>query len=164
MFAQCAPTTAIPRGRILFDLHVKPTARGVSERRHKTLAVNCFHASLKCHVGVYRSSDLRCFHGGNGANNLSGMQASRNRDPAHRHEGLRNNQRHNRRNGMNHVNKVHKIGNSAASKLTASVTASALAYLPPPTSSYPKTMRHVAVVGIGKTAFGAFPDRDLRSL
>ena len=25
-------------------------------------------------------------------------------------------------------------------------------------------MRQVAVVGIGKTAFGAFPDRDLRSL
>jgi acetyl-CoA C-acetyltransferase len=25
-------------------------------------------------------------------------------------------------------------------------------------------MRHVAVIGIGKTAFGAFPDRDLRSL
>ena len=25
-------------------------------------------------------------------------------------------------------------------------------------------MRPVAVVGIGKTAFGAFPDRDLRSL
>jgi acetyl-CoA C-acetyltransferase len=31
-------------------------------------------------------------------------------------------------------------------------------------TSYPETMRQVAVVGIGKTAFGAFPDRDLRSL
>jgi acetyl-CoA C-acetyltransferase len=31
-------------------------------------------------------------------------------------------------------------------------------------ASYPETMRQVAVVGIGKTAFGAFPDRDLRSL
>ena len=30
--------------------------------------------------------------------------------------------------------------------------------------SYPKAMRQVAVVGIGKTAFGAFADRDLRSL
>ena len=30
--------------------------------------------------------------------------------------------------------------------------------------SYPENMRQVAVVGIGKTAFGAFPDRDLRSL
>ena len=30
--------------------------------------------------------------------------------------------------------------------------------------SYPKAMRPVAVVGIGKTAFGAFADRDLRSL
>jgi acetyl-CoA C-acetyltransferase len=30
--------------------------------------------------------------------------------------------------------------------------------------SYPESMRKVAVVGIGKTAFGAFPDRDLRSL
>ena len=27
-----------------------------------------------------------------------------------------------------------------------------------------KYMRPVAVIGIGKTAFGAFPDRDLRSL
>ena len=25
-------------------------------------------------------------------------------------------------------------------------------------------MRPVAIIGIGKTAFGAFPDRDLRSL
>jgi acetyl-CoA C-acetyltransferase len=31
-------------------------------------------------------------------------------------------------------------------------------------ASYPENMRQVAVVGIGKTAFGAFPDRDLRSL
>ncbi len=31
-------------------------------------------------------------------------------------------------------------------------------------TSYPENMRQVAVVGIGKTAFGAFPDRDLRSL
>ena len=30
--------------------------------------------------------------------------------------------------------------------------------------SYPDYMRPVAVIGIGKTAFGAFPDRDLRSL
>jgi acetyl-CoA C-acetyltransferase len=30
--------------------------------------------------------------------------------------------------------------------------------------SYAEIMRQVAVVGIGKTAFGAFPDRDLRSL
>ena len=30
--------------------------------------------------------------------------------------------------------------------------------------SYPESMRPVAVAGIGKTAFGAFPDRDLRSL
>ena len=29
---------------------------------------------------------------------------------------------------------------------------------------YPDYMRPVAVIGIGKTAFGAFPDRDLRSL
>src|SRR5258708_13436345 len=34
----------------------------------------------------------------------------------------------------------------------------------PPTTRYPKSMRQVAVVGIGKTPFGAFPDRDLRSL
>ena len=31
-------------------------------------------------------------------------------------------------------------------------------------ASYPENMRQVAVVGIGKTAFGAFPDRDLRAL
>jgi acetyl-CoA C-acetyltransferase len=31
-------------------------------------------------------------------------------------------------------------------------------------AGYPENMRQVAVVGIGKTAFGAFPDRDLRSL
>lgn len=31
-------------------------------------------------------------------------------------------------------------------------------------SRYPELMRPVAVIGIGKTAFGAFPDRDLRSL
>src|SRR3984957_20753576 len=31
-------------------------------------------------------------------------------------------------------------------------------------TSYPEGMRPVAVVGIGKTAFRAFPDRDLRSL
>src|SRR6266567_7698671 len=30
---------------------------------------------------------------------------------------------------------------------------------PPPTTRYPKSMRQVAVVGIGKTPFGAFPDR-----
>ena len=30
--------------------------------------------------------------------------------------------------------------------------------------SYPDYMRPVAVIGIGKTAFGAFPDRDLRTL
>lgn len=30
--------------------------------------------------------------------------------------------------------------------------------------SYPDYMRPVAVIGIGKTAFGAFPDRDLRAL
>src|ERR1700719_5428141 len=34
----------------------------------------------------------------------------------------------------------------------------------PRTPGYPESMRQVAVVGIGKTAFGAFPDRDLRSL
>ena len=34
----------------------------------------------------------------------------------------------------------------------------------PPAPRYPESMRQVAVVGVGKTAFGAFPDRDLRSL
>jgi acetyl-CoA C-acetyltransferase len=37
-------------------------------------------------------------------------------------------------------------------------------FLPPPHWQYPKIMRPVVVAGIGKTAFGAFPDRDLRSL
>src|SRR5580698_8351986 len=39
-----------------------------------------------------------------------------------------------------------------------------MAGLRAPHWSYPESMRPVAVVGIGKTAFGAFPDRDLRSL
>src|SRR6202171_2721998 len=45
-----------------------------------------------------------------------------------------------------------------------SVSASGSPGLAGSATSYPESMRQVAVVGIGKTAFGAFPDRDLRSL